>query len=125
MTSWTAHLRRDAEPLLLRDGFSWGCLFFGPIWLAAHRAWIPAAISLAAYILTLALTRDPVSDILVFGLAWLHGLSGNDLHRWSLSLRGYVEGPVLVARSELEALRRLLGERPDLAPRFASAESAR
>ncbi|MBN8875691.1 MAG: DUF2628 domain-containing protein [Rhodospirillales bacterium] len=125
MTSWTAHLRRDAEPLLLRDGFSWGCLCFGPFWLAAHRAWLPAALSLAAWGLAIALTPGPMAKVVLPALAWLHGLSGNDLRRWSLSLRGYVEGPVLVAGNELEALRRLVAARPELMPAFAPAETAR
>ena len=51
MKIYTALLKADAEPVLVREGFSWGALIFGPFWLAAHRAWIAAAISLAAYVL--------------------------------------------------------------------------
>ncbi len=47
MKIYTALLKAGAEPVLVREGFSWGALFLGPFWLAAHRAWVPAAISLA------------------------------------------------------------------------------
>ena len=59
---YTALLKPDAEPVLVREGFAWGALFFGPLWLAAHRAWIAAAISLAAYILIAVLPRAGEAD---------------------------------------------------------------
>jgi uncharacterized protein (DUF486 family) len=40
MTFWTAHLRNEAEPVVIPERFSWGALVFGPFWLALHRAWI-------------------------------------------------------------------------------------
>ena len=55
MTFYTAHLKPDAEPVLVREGFSWGALVFGPLWLAAHRAWLLAALALAGYVLIAAL----------------------------------------------------------------------
>lgn len=125
MTTWTAHLRPDAEPLMVREGFAWGALVFGPLWLAAHRAWLPVAFSLAAYALVLLLTPAPVAAILVPALAWLHGLSGNDLRRWSTTHRGFLETHVVVARTEPEALARLLANRPDLLGRFGPAAAAR
>ena len=59
MKIYTALLRHDAEPVLVREGFAWGALFFGPFWLFAHRAWIAAAISLAVYVLIAALAPQP------------------------------------------------------------------
>ncbi len=118
MKVWTAHLRRDAEPVLLREGFSWGAFLFGPLWLAARRAWVPAALSLLAFVLIAALAPPPVADILVPGLAWLLGLTGRDLARWSMAQRGYIETHVVVARDEGDALSRLLANRPDLIARF-------
>jgi hypothetical protein len=116
---WTAHFRDDAAPVLLREGFSWGALFFGPLWLAAHRAWIPAALGLAAFILVVALAPRSVAWIGVAALMWLHGLSGRDLCHWSAAQRGFMLRHVLVGRTEAEALDRLFRDRPDLARRFA------
>ncbi len=90
--------------MLVREGFSWGALIFGPLWLAVHRAWIAAVLTLAATILIVFLTRDAVAAALLATLLVLLGLSGQDLRRWSLDHRGYLLAQVIVARDELEAL---------------------
>jgi hypothetical protein len=122
---WTAHIRAGAAPILVREGFSWGALIFGPLWLAAHRAWIAAALSLAAFILIVFLATDGIAAALLTTLVVLLGLSGHDLRRWSLDLRGYLLAQVLVASNELEALERLLERRPDLKGSFLPPQAAR
>jgi hypothetical protein len=121
---WTAHEKTHASPILLREGFSFGALIFGPIWLAAHRAWLPAAAALLLAILILVLTHPPASSVLILGLALLQGLSGRDLVRWSLARRGYLEANVVTGRNHDEAQARLLAERPDLVERSMAAEAA-
>jgi hypothetical protein len=116
---WTGHLRDGAEPVLVREGFSWGALLFGPLWLAMHRAWIPAALALAAGVLILVLTAGAATAALLAALALWLGLSGNDLRRWSMRLRGFTLAQVLAARDESEALASWLRRRPDIARRFA------
>jgi hypothetical protein len=99
---YSAHLKADAEPVLVSEGFSWGALIFGPLWLAAHRAWIPAALSFAAF-------------ILIAALAVILGFIGHDLYSWALEHRGYVLVHVLAGRTLEDAWMRLLEHRPDLA----------
>lgn len=118
MKVYTALLKTDAEPVLVKEGFSWGALWLGPLWLAAHRAWVAAGLSFAAYVLVLILVPRPARDILLLGLASLHGFLGNDLRRWALENRGYLLLHVLTAPGEEEAFGRLLSDRPDLANRF-------
>jgi hypothetical protein len=125
MRFWTAHIRPDAEPILVREGFAWGALVFGPLWLALHRAWIPAALSLAAFVLANALAPAPVAGVLNLGLAVFLGLTGHDLRRWSIGHRGYLLAYVLAARDETDAWSRLLTNRPDLAGRFLPAGPGR
>ena len=50
MRGYTAHLKPGRTPVLVPEGFSWAAWLFGPLWLAAHRAWVPAAraVTLAA-----------------------------------------------------------------------------
>jgi hypothetical protein len=120
---WTAHEKPHASPILLREGFSFGALIFGPIWLAVHRAWLPAAAATLLTILILALTRPPASGILILGLAVLQGLTGRDLVRWSIARRGYLEANVVTGRNHDEAQARLLAERPDLVERSMAAEA--
>ncbi len=118
MKIYTALLKHDAEPVLVHEGFAWGALVFGPVWLALHRAWIPAAISLAAFVLIGLLAPRPAATILMVGLAVLLGLTGQDLRRWSLEWRGYLLVHVLAAINRDDAFMRLMTLRPDLAARY-------
>jgi hypothetical protein len=116
--TYTALLKGDAEPVLVKEGFAWGAFCFGPFWLAAHRAWIAAGLSLAAFVLIAVLLPQPARDVLLLALACALGFAGNDLWRWALEKRGYLLLHVLAARGEEEALGRLLTYRPELATRF-------
>ena len=118
MKLYNALLKAGAEPVLVREGFAWGALILGPFWLAAHRAWIAAALSLAAYVLILTLTTLSVSAILAAGLAVILGLTGHDLRRWALENRGFLLVHVVAAASQDDALFRLLTHRPELTARF-------
>ena len=122
MRVWTAHEKPHARPLLVREGFSWGAALFGPVWLAARRAWVPAALVLLAYVLILALNRAPVSTILVAGMAVLMGLSGHDLVRWWMGRTGYQQTGVVMGRSHEDARARWLTARPDLARQAMAVE---
>jgi hypothetical protein len=118
MRIWTAHLRPDRPPALVREGFSLGAFLFGPLWLALHRAWIPAVLALVASVLIVKLTVPPVSTVLLLGEMVLLGLSGRDLQRWSLARRGYALDHAVVAGSAEAALVRLLDARAELAERY-------
>jgi len=122
---YTAHIRSGAAPVLVREGFSWGALFFGPVWFAVHRAWIAAALALAAIVLLAVLTHDGIMAASLAALAILLGLSGHDIRRWALDHRGYLLAQVVAARRELEALEKLLERRPDLRGSFLPPHAAR
>jgi hypothetical protein len=122
---YTAHIRSGAAPVLVREGFSWGALFFGPLWLAAHRVWVPAVLSLAAFVLIVLLTENGLAAASLIALVVLLGLSGHDLRRWSLDHRGYLLSQVVVGRDELEAMARLLERRPDLKGSYLLPQDAR
>ncbi len=112
MRVWTAHVRDGREPLLVREGFSAGALLLGPLWLAAHRAWIPAGILFAVCLLAASFAPPPF--LLVLAAAC--GLLGNDARRWSLGLSGWKLAAVVAARDEESAFARLMTARPDLIP---------
>jgi len=113
-----AHLKADAEPVLVPEGFSPGALIFGPLWLAAHRAWVAAGLSFAAFVFIAVLAPEPAGTILSAGLAIVLGLVGNDLRSNALEQRGYVLLHVLAARGRDEAWMRLIAARPDLKARY-------
>jgi hypothetical protein len=111
---YTAHTCPRRPPVLLREGFAWGALVFGPLWLLAHRAWIAGALALCAGVLIAAVARGGVAAVLLLGLAWLLGLFGQDLRRWSLARQGFTLVHVVAAVDRDSALARLLDRRPDL-----------
>ncbi len=118
MRIWTAHVRPNAAPVLVREGWSLGAFVFGCLWLFARGAFIPAALALAAEVLVGVLTAGAARIVLELGIALLLGLSGRDLVRWHLGLRGYRTAHVLAASDPDVALSRLLAARPELAGSF-------
>lgn len=119
MKTWTTHLHRDEPPVLIPESFALGALSLGPLWLALHQAWIPALLSAAAMILIVILVPLPFMLVLEYACVILIGLFGHDLRRWSIERRVYFLAHVLIARTEAEALGRLLAQRPHLAEHFA------
>jgi hypothetical protein len=111
---YTAHTRAHRPPLLLREGFSVAACVFGPLWLLAHRAWIAFVLTLCAYLAIGVLAPAMPALVLYVVAAWLLGLFGQDLRRWSLERSGYLEVHVVAAPDIDAALARLLDRRPDL-----------
>ena len=118
MRTWTVHLKPDAQPVLVREGWSWGAFLFGPFWLLFQRAWLPGGAVLALTLILAAAARQPTQALQSLALGVLLGLLGRDLVRWSLQRRGYRLAHVLAARDEEGALGRLLAVRTDLAARY-------
>ena len=112
------HLRDDAAPVLVREGFSLGAAVLGPVWLALHRAWVPAVLAFTAYIAVDSLTMDGARLVLDAGLMLLLGVSGHDLRRWSLDRRGFTLAEVVTARNAEAALAQLLTRRRDVCDRL-------
>jgi len=104
--------------VLVPEGFSFGAFFFGPLWLALHRAFIPAVLVLAADVAAALLLPGGAATAAEFVLALFAGVSGRDLVRWSLGLHGFRATHVLAARDWDSALARLLAVRPDLGRAF-------
>ena len=115
MRVYTAHGRPDAVPVLVREGFSFWAFLFGPLWLLAQRAWVPAAAAFAMAILieTVAPSSLQAGLGLLLGLAI--GVFGRDLVRWSLRRRGFALIHVIAARDADAAMCRLLDADPGVA----------
>jgi hypothetical protein len=114
MKTFTAHVRRGRQLVLVKEAFSWGAFLFGPIWLLWQRAWSVAVLAVMAFALTLA-APPPLRPVLGFGLFLLLGFTGRDLVRWSLSRSGYQFAHVVAARNTDEAFVRLLDHDPAIA----------
>ena len=114
MTSFTVHVKQGAPVQLVPERFSLGALLLGPLWLLLVGAWIPAILLACAWVAAVLLVPDAMLPPVALGLAWFAGLCGRDLRRWSLARRGWQAPHVVVARSEGEALERLLRFHPAL-----------
>ena len=101
--------------MLIREGFSWGALLFGPVWLLAHRAWVPGLIALALGVAIGVLAPQSLMPTLLAIYAAGLGLHGNDFRRFAVERRGFSLAHVLAARNEDAAMARLLAARPELA----------
>jgi hypothetical protein len=99
--------------VLVPEAFSWPAALFGPLWLFCHRAWIAGVLVLCAGVAAAA-APAPLRGVLALVLAWLSGLFGQDLRRWSLARRGFVLAHVVVGRTGWDAEARLLDQRPEL-----------
>ncbi len=123
MKSFTAHLKPGHEPVLLVDAFAWGAFLFGPLWFAAHRAWVLAALDLLLVLVVAVLLPAPAGPVVQLGIALLAGLLGRDGVRWGLERDGYTMAHVLAARDADAALGRLLTYRPEIAAGMAASLS--
>ena len=106
--------------MLVREGFSWGAFFFGPLWLFSHRMWIVGVLVLCAWLLAAGLPGG-LRPALMLVLAWLTGVFGTDWRRWSLGGRGFILAHVVAARDPDAAFARLMAARPDLVAEAAPA----
>ena len=113
MRIYTAHLRDEHPPVLVREGFAWLALIFGPLWLCWNQAWIAGVIVLAA-VVGIATAPPGLRAPLGLGLMLLLGFVGNDLRRWSLGRGGYALAHVVAARNGDDAFLRLMTHRPDV-----------
>jgi hypothetical protein len=110
----------DRDIRLLKEGFSWPAFLFSVIWALWHRLWLVAAGFFVAEVLInaalAALRVDPWTPLAIgLGLALLFGLLANDLHRWTLFRRGYLEIAVVTGSDMDMAERRFWDQRPHLA----------
>jgi len=125
MTVWTVMERphsaaRDADAVLVPEGFAWGALLFGPIWALWHAAWLVAAgllaceLALVVAAALLGVTPDASASI---WLAWrvALGFAGGALRRMALVARGWRERAAVNAGSLDEAERRWLSTPPGTA----------
>lgn len=117
----------------VRDGFYFWGLVLSALWMLRHRLWLVAVLFVAAAVLIeFGLRYAGVTSgwrSLAFGaLAFLAGLEGATLRRWTLKRRGYTNVGVVVADNQDDAERRFFvnwqaGNRPNAAPPPAQSEN--
>lgn len=104
MSRYTVHVPKLAETrmqaleraVFVRDGWSWGALFFGPFWLLWHRHYLVGVLALVGEgLLFGALDALPVHASAVGAahmlISLLFALEGASLRRFALARSGYAE----------------------------------
>ena len=127
MRIWTVHLPRSGggaahgapaslprDPILVREGFSWGALLFGPIWLLRHRLWLETGAWIGLVLLTAILLPATYRLPVLLALQVLLGAEAEDLRRAALGRRGWRLAHVVAAPAEELAVARLFETRPEL-----------
>lgn len=125
MRIFTVHMRRppldpDRDIRLVKEGFSWPAFFFSILWALWCRLWLAAIVIFAAefglsVVLSL-LGADELTQMAVsLCFALLLGVVGNDVKRWTLFRRGYLQVAVVSGDTRDLAERRFWDQRPSLA----------
>lgn len=110
----------------VRDGFyMWGFLL-SVLWMLRHRLWLVAVLFVALSVLVevglrYAGINANLRALVMVALAFLVGLEGSTLRRWTLKRRGFTNVGVVVADNQDDAERRFFvnwqaGRRPNAAP---------
>lgn len=114
MRVYTVHLRPgDAveSAVLVKEGFSWPALLFGPLWSLYRRLWLATVLWAAVLVLLSVASRALPGAAGAFGAAWLafsilFACEANDLRRRALARRGWREMGVVGGQGQDSAARR-------------------
>jgi len=104
------------KAVLVKEGFSWPALIFGPLWLAWRGMWLVLAFYVALVLVVAAIARlvglpDGAVTIITTVINLLLALEGNDLLRWTLERRRYHERGVVLGNNLAEAEERFFAGR--------------
>jgi hypothetical protein len=125
MRIYTVHYRPAAggdDFVLVKEGFCWPALLFGPAWALWHGLWV-VALWLLALLAVVGVAGAVALDaatatVLAAGAQLAVGGLANDLRRWTLERRGFSEEGVVMGGGEDEAVRRFLANTPLLTGGF-------
>jgi len=121
---YTVHLLDNADPVLVKQGFSWPAFFLAVPWALFHRMWWVAAgfvvlqIGFAAAFAGAGF-NDMQQAIVSFTLAIIIATSADALRAHSLAGRGYILADVVVEGNSERALKRFLEARPEVTAMLA------
>lgn len=129
MRVFTIHTRRsglnpDRDIVVVKEGFCWPAFFFSVVWALWCRLWLVAVGLFVAEAVTGGimawLGANAVSRAIVsIGLALIIGVIGNDLRRWTLERRGFIESDIVAAADRDAAERRFFDRHPQLTAEYA------
>ena len=104
----TSRADRALRTAFVREGFSWGAFLVPVIWLVWRRMWLVlVAYLIVSFALGVFLNRwapaEIVQLVIGFGLSLLFGFEANDLRRWSLRRRHWLDRGTVVGTDRATA----------------------
>ncbi len=115
MRIYTVHARAGQEPVLVREGFSWGACFIPTLWFLWNRMGLVALLHLALLAAIGLLLPDRVAGWAALAVQILVAMEARELRRWTLGRRGFALRGVVAAPDEEAAWLRLAEAEPDIA----------
>lgn len=110
-----AGMAADRTPVFVRDGFHWLAFLLPPVWLAFHRAWVPALLAVLASVLFGVVAEraglGPAGALLSLLVSLYVGLEAAALRLAALRRRNWTEAGVVEADSQADAELRYLVDR--------------
>lgn len=110
LKTYTVHHKegKGGSTVFIREGFAPLAFLFGCLWLFAHRAWLPAFLTLALAMLVKWMEMrgglDGISaSMLQFTLQLWIGFEARDWYREALERRGYHCSDIVLETSEPRA----------------------
>lgn len=129
MRVFTIHTRRggldpDRDIVVVKEGFCWPAFFFSVVWAVWCRLWLVAlgllvAESVVGAIMAWLSANAVTQAIVSVGLALIIGIIGNDLRRWTLGRRDFIESDIVVAADGDTAEHRFFERHPQLTAEYA------
>lgn len=130
MKVFTIHTRRhgldpDRDIVVVKEGFSWPAFLFSAVWALWSRLWLVAlgiiiAEALAGALMSWLNASVVTQTSISMGLAVLLGVIGNDLKRWTLERRGFIQSDIVAAADGDAAEHRFFERHPQLTADYAS-----
>lgn len=136
MQIWTVYLPPDAHDavgaaenmVLIKEGFCWPALIFGPFWAIWHRFWLVllALVVVIVSIEAVGLFAGDTASAMLSTLAWIgFAFVANDARRWTLERRGWRFARVVAGGRQADAERNYLEFMNDLPPPAPTAPPSR
>ncbi len=129
MKVFTVHTRRhgldpDRDIVVVKEGFCWPAFFFSLVWAIWCRLWLVALAifiveTLVNVIMAWLNASVTAQTVISLGLALIIGVIGNDLRRWSLDRRGFVQSDIVAASDGDAAEHRFFERHPQLTADYA------
>lgn len=114
MKSFTLLVPDDGgQPVLIREGFSWGAFLFGPFWLLWNGLWLSALalIAVSAGVFSALAAADAAAVAAppaMLAACLIIGFSARDWQRYRLTSGGFRLAEIVLARNSDEAERAML-----------------